>query len=148
MKLEIKIDPVTKEQMVSLESLNLHMMKLAEKAINDAASPYLTKARDTTAAVNNLMQGFGGEVEKLVALKGDLITALRDARFATTREVKEITAGVNDLVSIIDGKKSEQVLASLQEFADVCERLQKLRTAGIFDSVLEMLVKTSDTTDV
>jgi soluble cytochrome b562 len=140
MKLDVKIDPVTKEQLISLESMNLLMIQMAEKAVNEAASPFVQKAMDAAGSVNDLLQGLAGKVEELQEIKGTLIATLRDTRFAASREIKEIQTGVADLVSLIDGEQASRNVASLKEFAEVCERLQRLRESGIFDSVLELML--------
>lgn len=140
MKLEVKRDELTGEELISLESINLMLMDMAKKAVSDSIGPYLAKAHDARDSVNELLTGFGEELNTLKDVKKELIDTLRDARFTSNREINQIKAGVADMMSLVASEESKEKMILLRELVEISERLKSLKDECFFDGILKVLI--------
>lgn len=73
----------------------------------------------------------------------DLMTLLRDTRFATVNETRQIMSQLRDVREFFLGDKHQEQVKRLAEFVDLCELLQKLKQSGFLDSVADTILKLS-----
>ena len=85
-------------------------------------------------ATNELANGYIGLInakDEFQRIKKDNIDEIRRYKFAISAEVKEVESDLKRLAGFV----SKERLAQLKEFADVCERLELLRSAEFFSAV-------------
>jgi polyhydroxyalkanoate synthesis regulator phasin len=72
-----------------------------------------------------------------------LIREMRTIRMAMSSEMSALTTQLADLRKFFHGESYEQEVARLREFADLCERLQKLKDSGFLDQIADTMIKLS-----
>jgi len=69
---------------------------------------------------------------------------VRQTKYATLAEVSALAAPLKDLREFFLGKDYDKQIQRLKEFAELCERLQKLKDSGFLDSVADTMLRLAD----
>ena len=89
------------------------------------------KVSEATEELTKAYFGLINAKDEFDKIKKENIEEIRRYKYAISAETRDIEANIKIMSSAVSKERLEQ----LKAFADVCERLQSLRSAGFFSSV-------------
>ena len=135
-------DNKTGEPLYTIEALYDALIPIAEKCIQDAMKQKTILAKDTVNAITELMNGLGGEIDKVDQIKARMIETFRSIRYTTETESKNIRVSISDLFKITEMPDFNEKIATLREIADIVTIFEKSNSdGGVFERVLRVLLE-------
>jgi len=120
--------------------VSLSAITLATQAPN-IMSDLIEKTQEASITLREAAQSIGEHLETLKPMKKEVIEELRSLRMTVASEVATMLKPLEDLRKFFLGAEHAKEVARLQEFAALCERLEKLKTTGFLDKVADTMLK-------
>lgn len=105
------------------------------------ARPMVTAAGEARAAIDILTKDLGGQIDDFRAKSKKHLEDLRGLKFATVAEVTAMKKELADMRTFFLGADHDREIVRLREFVDLCERIAKLKSAGVLDAVADTVLK-------
>lgn len=137
---EIYKDPGTGEELLDINKIALGVVAEIEKK-HGKLTPLALAAVDARRAIDESMNQLGQMFDNFDTLAKQLLGSIRQNRFAIVSELHQIMTPMKDLRSFFSGPEYDSEIRRLQEFVDLCERLEGLQQRGTLDAVSDTLIK-------
>lgn len=99
----------------------------------EATRKELDQARDVVCALANDLADVADVIEPVLA---DHITRIRHARMTTLDELRQISAGVQELRNMVLHPDMERTLLQAERLLRACRDLEEFRAVGALDAFL------------
>jgi len=136
----IRVTKVGNQEYLNLEDMQRYLCTEIEKMPRETR-PNVLAAQDARDIINTLTLGIGGDMDKLRKDSATFLTEIRQTKFAIVSEVNGMTGPLKELRQFFLGSDYKEQIERLKEFVDLCERLQKLKQAGMLDAVADTMLK-------
>jgi hypothetical protein len=111
-----------------------HDLKVAEEIATTRAE--LDAAREVVRTLANDLADVADVIEPVLQSH---VKRLREVRMTTMAELREITAGVRELKTVMTSKDTEQMLTQAERFLRVCREIEEFRASGFLDDWVQLL---------
>ena len=98
-------------------------------------------AADARETMDILTKGLGHQLNDFKENSKKHLEDLRGLKFATVSEVSAMKKELADVRTFFVGAEHDREIAKLKEFVDLCERIAKLKSAGVLDAVADTMLK-------
>ena len=99
------------------------------------------KTKEAADVLDESVARVGKHLENFKPFKKEMIEELRGLRMTSTTEVAAMLKPLEDLRKFFLGDTHKEEVERLKEFAELCERLQKLKQSGFLDTVADTMLK-------
>lgn len=130
------------ETLYRLEDVRRLLLIMADDLPKEA-SPLLQRAKDVRAAVNELTDGIGGDMNLFRDNVKKYLEDLRLTRMAMVTETSQILKPLREIRQFFLGPDYHNELQRLKDFVELCERLEALKTSGFLDKVADTMLTLS-----
>lgn len=101
----------------------------------------LKQAMDARLALDQMCDYWNKDWAEFLATSDDRLKQIRQFRMAFDAETRQVMATWREVRQFGLDKEHDEQVAKLKDFVDVCERLQKLKTTGFLDGIVDTLIK-------
>jgi hypothetical protein len=119
-------------QWVDVLKIGINMDRIAD-GLSESREELKEIEKDFQSTVNDLIT-IQDEVERRIV---DHITKLRTARMTAVAEIALSTQALKDVRRFFMDSDYHEEMRRLRDFADVCERLYKLKQTGVLDAICD-----------
>lgn len=131
------------EELYNLHEIAHLCVEEIKKDIPKGLRELAISAKECREMLDTSTSHAGGVMEEFRKTSADLMALLRDTRFSTVNETRQIMSQLRDVREFFLGDKHEEQIRRLSEFVDLCERLKKLHDSGFLNAVADTIIKLS-----
>ena len=122
------------------QQISSSFVKQTEKTISETES-LTQRALEARAAMDVLSESWKKAWFDFQATSDERLKEFRMTRIAVDTEMRLLLASLKEVRMFFLDDDYQKEIARLKEFADVCERLQQLKSSGFLDTVAETILK-------
>lgn len=128
------------ELLFRVEDVEKILMAMAQDLPKES-DPILARAKDTRAAVNELLDGLGHDMTSFKDGCKAFLEDIRQTRFAVVAETSQMSKPLREIRQFFLGSDYKEEICRLKEFVELCERIQKLKQDGTLDAVADTMIR-------
>jgi hypothetical protein len=130
------------ETLYRLEDVRRLLLIMADDLPKEA-SPLLQRAKDVRAAVNELTDGIGGDMNLFRDQVKKHLEEIRLTRMTMLTETAQMSRSLREIRQFFIGPDYHNELQRLKDFVELCERLHQLKANGFLDKIADTMLNLS-----
>lgn len=131
----------TNGDFIDADDLAAQMVYAIERNLPKEMTKLALAALDARKVLREEMDGIGSVMADFERVSKDLSNEIRNKRMTVVTEASKMTNALKDIRQFFLGPDFEREQKRLNDFVELCERLQALKESGFLDTVADTMIR-------